>query len=74
LTMTQQKTIKQKGSNPSMGERRSKKFDDYRIYSRIGREILDDLWRYFFQFDLYAGHKFEYQTFYFLTYHLTQYH
>ncbi len=29
----------------------------YRIYSRISREILDILDDYFFQFDLYAGHK-----------------
>jgi hypothetical protein len=29
----------------------------YRIYSRIGREILDNFGQYFFQFDLYTGHQ-----------------
>jgi hypothetical protein len=30
---------------------------NYRIYSRISREILDEFWTVVFQFDLYAGHK-----------------
>jgi hypothetical protein len=37
----------------------------YRIYSHISRKILDNFWQYFFQFDLYAGHKVVSQTFYF---------
>jgi hypothetical protein len=30
---------------------------EYRIYSRISREILDEFWALFYEFDLYAGHK-----------------
>ncbi len=33
------------------------KLNDYRIYSRKSREILDNFWPIFFQFDLNAGHK-----------------
>ncbi len=33
---------------------------NYRIYSRISREILVIFWQIFFQFDLYAGHFFDY--------------
>jgi hypothetical protein len=29
---------------------------NYRIYSRIIREILDKNWNFFFSFDLYTGH------------------
>ncbi len=31
---------------------------EFRIYSRISREILDKIWHIFLQFDLYAGPKF----------------
>ncbi len=30
---------------------------NYRIYSRISREILDKIWDFFNQFDLYSGQK-----------------
>ena len=29
----------------------------YRIYSRIRRQILDEIWSFILPFDLYAGHK-----------------
>ncbi len=31
---------------------------EYRIYSRISREILDKIWHIFLKFDLHAGPKF----------------
>ncbi len=37
--------------------------NDYRIYSRISRNILLDFWRYFFQFEQYGGHKVEFLLF-----------
>ncbi len=33
------------------------KINEYRIYLRISREILDKNWANLFQFDLYAGQK-----------------
>ncbi len=41
---------------------------NYRIYSRISREILDNIWPKFCQFDLYAGHNFLGQKRFFIDY------
>ncbi len=41
---------------------------EYRIYSRISREILDKIWPKFCQFDFYAGHTFLVQKAYFINY------